>query len=297
MEDKSIEEESKQEEAEKDVASSCNAKEQCVELKDVQSSLDSREIELKKVGIKKLHYPITVMDKMQGLQHTVADVSLFVNLPHHFKGTHMSRFVEVFNNYSCNITMKEFMHMLEDMRARLDAQCSYGKIKFPYFIKKAAPVTEQKGYIMYTCAFSGSVVKGGAKNKFKVIAQAPIQTVCPCSKEISEYGAHNQRGRVRVEMEIGSFFWLEDLISLMEESASSPLYSLLKRPDEKYVTEYSYQNPKFVEDVVRDVCIRLPRLGDFPHCSVEAENYESIHSHNAFAASEGYCKAGKFLQR
>ena len=267
------------------------------ELKDIQSSPDTREIALKKVGIKKLHYPITVMDKLNGLQHTTADVSLFVNLPHHFKGTHMSRFVEVFNNYSSNITMKEFMNMLEAMREKLDAQCSYGKITFPYFIQKAAPVTGQKGYIMYTCAFSGSAVKGEGKNKFRVIAQAPIQTVCPCSKEISKYGAHNQRGRVRVEMEIGSFFWLEDLISLIEEAASSPLYSLLKRPDEKYVTEYSYENPKFVEDVVRDVCIKLPRLGNFPHCFVEAENYESIHSHNAFAASEGYCKDGKFLQR
>ena len=265
------------------------------ELKDIQSSHDTREIALKKVGIKKLHYPITVMDKLKGLQHTVADVSLFVNLPHHFKGTHMSRFVEVFNNYSSNITMKEFMNMLEAMRKRLNAECSYGKIKFPYFIEKEAPVTKQKGYIMYMCAFSGSVTKNG-KNKFHVIAESPIQTVCPCSKEISKYGAHNQRGRVTVKMEIGSFFWLEDLITLMEEAASSPLYSLLKRPDEKYVTEYSYENPKFVEDVVRDVCIKLPSLGNFPHCYVQAENYESIHSHNAFAASDGYCKNGKFLQ-
>lgn len=268
----------------------------CTELKDIQSSHDDREIELKKVGINRLHYPITVMDKLAGLQHTHANVSLFVNLPHHFKGTHMSRFVEVFNNYSSNITMKEFMHMLEEMRVRLDAQCSYGKIMFPYFIEKVAPVTEQKGFMMYKCGFSGSVMKNGEKNKFRVSAEAPIQTVCPCSKEISKYGAHNQRGRVKVVMEIGSFFWLEDLIAIIEAASSSPLYSLLKRPDEKYVTEYSYENPKFVEDVVRDVCIRLPELGDFPHCYVEAENYESIHYHNAFAASEGYCKDGKFLQ-
>lgn len=263
-------------------------------LKDVQSSLDDREIALKKVGIKKLHYPITVMDKENGLQNTVASVSLFVNLPHHFKGTHMSRFVEVFNKYSSNVSMKEFMNMLDDMRCHLDAKCSYGKISFPYFIKKLSPITKQAGFIMYKCAFSGSATK--EKKCFRVIAEAPIQTVCPCSKEISKYGAHNQRGRVKVNMEIGSFFWLEDLITLMEEAASSPLYSLLKRPDEKYVTEYSYENPKFVEDVVRDVCIRLPRLGDFPHCVVEAENYESIHAHNAFASSDGYCKDGKFFQ-
>ena len=139
-------------------------------------------------------------------------------------------------------------------------------------------------------------MKNLKKNHFRVIAEAPIQTVCPCSKEISKYGAHNQRGRVKVVMEIGSFFWLEDLIAIIEDAVSSPLYSLLKRPDEKYVTEHAYENPKFVEDVVRDVCIRLPKLGDFPHCYVEAENYESIHYHNAFAASEGYCKDGKFLQ-
>lgn len=264
-------------------------------LKDIQSSHDDREIELKKVGIKHLHYPITVMDKQNGSQHTQANVSLFVNLPHHFKGTHMSRFVEVFNEYSCNITMKEFMNMLEAIRLKLDAQCSYGKITFPYFIEKKAPVSCQKGFMMYRCGFLGSVEKG-EKNKFRVIAQAPIQTVCPCSKEISKYGAHNQRGRVKVVMEIGSFFWLEDLISIIESAASSPLYSLLKRPDEKSVTESAYENPKFVEDVVRDVCIELPSLGDFPHCYVEAENYESIHYHNAFAASEGYCKNGKFLQ-
>jgi len=263
-------------------------------LKDVQSTPDDREIALKKVGIKNLHYPITVLDKENGLQNTVASVSLFVNLPHHFKGTHMSRFVEVFNKYSKNISMKEFMNMLDAMRCHLDAKCSYGKISFPYFIKKLSPVTKQPSFIMYKCAFSGSATKD--KSKFHVIAQAPIQTVCPCSKEISKYGAHNQRGRVKVRMEIGSFFWLEDLITLMEEAASSPLYSLLKRPDEKYVTEHSYENPKFVEDVVRDVCIRLPRLGNFPHCAIEAENYESIHSHNAFASSEGYCKDGKFLQ-
>ena len=266
------------------------------ELKDIQSSHDDREIELKKVGIKRLHYPITVMDKLNGLQHTHANVSLFVNLPHHFKGTHMSRFVEVFNNYSSNITMKEFMNMLEAMRVRLDAQCSYGKIRFPYFIERSAPVSLQKSFMMYKCGFSGAVMKNAGRNHFRVIAEVPIQTVCPCSKEISKYGAHNQRGRVRVVMEIGSFFWLEDLIAIIEDVASSPVYSLLKRPDEKYVTEHSYENPKFVEDVVRDVCIRLPKLGDFPHCYVEAENYESIHYHNAFATSVGCCKNGKFLQ-
>ena len=265
-------------------------------LKDIQSSHDDRNIEIKKVGIKKLRYPISVMDKMNGIQHTIADASLFVNLPAHLRGTHMSRFVEVFHDYSSNITMKEFMRMLETIRERLDADHSYGKIKFPYFIEKAAPATSSKSYMMYTCTFSGFTSAEEEKNKFYVSAKVPIQTVCPCSKEISKHGAHNQRGKVKVTLQIGSFFWIEDLIAIMEEAASISLYSLLKRPDEKYVTEHGYENPKFVEDVVRDICYLVPSLGDFPYCLIQAENYESIHSHNAFAACEGHCKNGKFLQ-
>lgn len=265
-------------------------------LKDIQISRDERGIEIKKVGIKGLKYPISVMDRLNGVQHTVADVSLLVNLPKHVRGTHMSRFVEVFNAYSSNITMKEFMQMLEAIREKLEASRSYGKIKFPYFIEKTSPATSTKSFLMYMCVFSGSFGFDGKKNKFRVSVRVPIQTLCPCSKEISKYGAHNQRGRVDVTLEIASFFWIEDLISIVEKVASSPLYSLLKRPDEKFVTEHAYENPKFVEDIVRDVCLHLPKLGDFSRCIVKAENFESIHLHNAFAVCDGSCKGGKFYQ-
>lgn len=264
-------------------------------LTDVQNLRDERKIALTKAGIKELHYPLTVMDKKNKVQHTSGKVDLSVNLPRHFKGTHMSRFVEVFNSYCGNISMHEFMNMLASIRVKLDAACAYGEISFPYFIEKEAPVTKQKAVMHYQCGFDGFVSEDG-KKLFEVTVKVPVQTVCPCSKEISKYGAHNQRGIVTVKVEIGSFFWIEDLVELIEESASSPVYSLLKRPDEKYVTEHSYENPKFVEDVVRDVCLAIPRLGDFPHCRVEAENFESIHNHSAFASADGRCKNGEFLQ-
>lgn len=265
-------------------------------LTDVQNRIDERKIALKKAGIKQLHYPITVMDKMNKFQHTAASVDLAVNLPRHFKGTHMSRFVEVFNDYCKNITMQEYINMLESIRGKLDAACAYGEIRFPYFIEKEAPVTKQKGIMCYNCAFTGFVSENSVEKSFNVIVKVPIQTVCPCSKEISRYGAHNQRGEVTVKLKVGSFFWIEDLVDLTEGAASSAVYSLLKRADEKFVTEFSYENPKFVEDVVRDVCIALPKLGNFPYCEVEAENYESIHNHNAFASAEGKCENGAFLQ-
>lgn len=267
-----------------------------ISLTDVQNLRDEREIALTKAGIKELHYPLTVMDKKNKVQHTSGKVNLSVNLPRHFKGTHMSRFVEVFNDYCKNISMHEFMNMLESIRLKLDAACAFGEIHFPYFIEKEAPVTRQKAIMHYECGFEGIVSESAGGKKFQVTVKVPVQTVCPCSKEISRYGAHNQRGIVTVKTEIGSFFWIEDLVALIEDSASSPVYSLLKRPDEKYVTEHSYENPKFVEDVVRDVCLALPSLGDFPHCVVEAENFESIHNHSAFASAEGRCLNGDFFQ-
>lgn len=263
-------------------------------MKDIQSSIDDRKIALAKVGIKNLHYPITVLDKVNELQHTTAVVDLFVNLPKEFKGTHMSRFVEVFDAHAKNISMKEYLKTLEVIREKLNAAKAYGKLKFPYFIEKKAPVSGQKSIMSYSCEFDGMVCE--KSSKYFVVVKVPVQTLCPCSKEISDYGAHNQRAEVSVKLEIGSFFWIEDLIALVESSASAPLYSLLKRSDEKYITEHSYQNPKFVEDVVRDVCLRLSELGNFPFCSVEAESFESIHNHNAYANVIGSCQHGKFLQ-
>ncbi|MEL3904008.1 MAG: GTP cyclohydrolase FolE2 [Treponemataceae bacterium] len=263
-------------------------------LKDIQNSQDTRKIELDKAGIKGLRYPIAVLDKVNKVQHTAAIVDLYVNLPKEFKGTHMSRFVDEFNKHAKKISMKAYLEMLEAIRIRLDAATAYGKLRFPYFIEKEAPVSKQKAVMSYDCEFAGRV--SADDRHFTVAVKVPVQTLCPCSKEISDFGAHNQRAEISIRLEIGSFFWLEDLIALAEAAASSPVYSLLKREDEKFVTEQSYCNPKFVEDTVRDVCLALPRLGDFPYCEVEAESFESIHNHNAFASATGACIAGRFVQ-
>ena len=258
------------------------------ELQDVQNERDDREVPLQKVGIKGLKYPVHVLDRDHKIQHTTATVNLYVNLPQHFKGTHMSRFIEVFHQHREHLSMPHFLDMLEEIRTSLDAACAFGEMSFPFFIEKAAPVSGQKAMMSYECSFEGTVaVAPKPMRSFYVSLSVPVQTVCPCSRAISAYGAHNQRGIVRVKLQLGPFFWLEDLISLIEGCASSAVYSLLKREDEKFVTETSYDNPKFVEDVVRDVILAIPKLGDFPWYSVEAENFESIHNHSAFAYAEG----------
>jgi len=273
---------------------------------DIQSERDDRDIPLQKVGIKDLKYPVHLLDRDHKIQHSTATVNLYVNLPRHFKGTHMSRFIEVFHQHREHLSMPHFLDMLEEIRVSLEAARAYGEMSFPFFIEKAAPVSGQTAMMSYECSFEGSVsgpdastspvapvsvdlpsgAHSSASRSFFVSVAVPVQTVCPCSKAISAYGAHNQRGIVRVKLELGPFFWIEDLVALIEGCASSAVYSLLKREDEKFVTEASYDNPKFVEDLVRDVILAMPRLGDFPWFSVEAENYESIHNHSAFAYAE-----------
>lgn len=252
---------------------------------DIQSEADDREIPLQKVGIKGLKYPIHLLDRDHKRQYSNATVNLYVNLPKHFKGTHMSRFIEVFHQHREELSMPHFLDMLEEIRTSLDAARAFGEMTFPFFIEKAAPVSGQKAMMSYECSFEG-MVSSEARSFFVSVA-VPVQTVCPCSKAISAYGAHNQRGVVRVKVELGPFFWIEDLVALIEDCASSAVYTLLKREDEKFVTEAGYDNPKFVEDIVRDVILAVPRAGDFPWFSVEAENYESIHNHSAFACAEG----------
>ncbi|MBP3741942.1 MAG: GTP cyclohydrolase I FolE2 [Treponema sp.] len=284
-------------------------------MRDIQNEEDTRKVPLKKVGVRGVKYPVTVLDKNRKTQNTTAQVDLFVNLPHNFKGTHMSRFIEVFHKYHSDITMQHFLDMLEEMRNRLDAQMAYGRIEFPYFIEKKAPVTQAAGIMEYTCAYEGEVSEvGGGESlplapaskpssatpsnegqaprnapqscrKFYVTIEVPIATLCPCSKAISDYGAHNQRGTVKVRLLYKDFFWIEDVISMIEDAASTPLYTLLKRKDEKYVTEHAYDNPRFVEDLVREVFLGLKKMG-FEHFSVEAETDESIHNHNAYACAE-----------
>ena len=253
-------------------------------MRDIQSEEDTRAVPLKKVGVKGVHYPVTVLDKNAKQQQTTATVDLFVNLPHNFKGTHMSRFIEVFHKYHEDISMHHFLDMLEEMRNKLTAQKAFGRVEFPYFIEKKAPVTGAAGIMQYKCSYEGEVSEDEGR-KFYVSIQVPIATLCPCSKAISEYGAHNQRGTVSVRLLYKDFFWIEDIISMIEKCASTPLYSVLKRQDEKFVTEHAYDNPRFVEDVVREVYLGLKKM-DFKWFTVEAETEESIHFHNAYAYAE-----------
>ena len=250
---------------------------------DIQATQDTREVPLQKVGVKNVRYPIQVLDKNHKVQSTTGTVNLFVNLPHNFKGTHMSRFIEVFHKHHNDISMNNFLEMLEEIRAKLDAERAFGRITFPYFIEKSAPVSKSAGLMEYTCSYEGEATISEAK--FFISIKVPIATLCPCSKAISDYGAHNQRGFVKVKVLYSKFFWIEDVISMIEECASTPLYSVLKRQDEKFVTEHAYDNPRFVEDVVREVYLGLKKM-DFKWFTVEAETEESIHFHNAYAYAE-----------
>ncbi|MGC9323868.1 MAG: GTP cyclohydrolase FolE2 [Desulfomonilia bacterium] len=252
-------------------------------MKDVQKLPPDTPIAIEKVGVKGISYPIVVSDKQRGTQHTVASINLYVDLPREFKGTHMSRFIEVLNEYKEEIHIKNFEHILNEIKRALEAQSAHMEIEFPYFIEKRAPVTDSVGLMEYTCSLMGMV---GAQREFKVGVKVPIQTLCPCSKEISQYGAHNQRGIVTVVVRYEKFFWIEDLIATIEECGSSPVYPILKRPDEKYVTEHAYDHPMFVEDVVRRIASQLEKRDEFSWYSVEAENFESIHNHSAYAYIE-----------
>ncbi|HPC73808.1 MAG TPA: GTP cyclohydrolase FolE2 [Syntrophales bacterium] len=251
---------------------------------DVQNRTDDRNLDIKKVGVKGIHYPVVVLDRAKGVQHVNATVNMYVNLPHHFKGTHMSRFIEILNEYRGRINIKTFRVILGRMREKLHAKSAHMEIEFPYFIEKSAPVTGAKSIMDYVCSFIGE--DDGEKTDFKVGVMVPVTTVCPCSKEMSLRGAHTQRSIVRVNVRFRRFFWIEDLIRLVEDSASGEVYSLLKRPDEKYVTERSYENPMFVEDVVRSVAEKLSADENFIWYSVESENIESIHNHSAYAYLE-----------
>lgn len=250
---------------------------------DVQNQRDDRNIDIQKVGIKNIRYPITVLDKANGTQSTVASINMYVNLPRQFKGTHMSRFVEVLNAHRNQINLRHFEVILQELKTALRAQSAHMQISFPYFIEKRAPVSGAPGLMEYTCEFSGCV---GKIKLFTVGVTVPVTTLCPCSKEISSRGSHNQRGIVSVRVAYRRFFWIEDLIRLVEESASCDVYAILKRPDEKYVTEKAYDNPAFVEDVVRNVATKLDSDSNFEAYSIEAENFESIHNHSAYAYVE-----------
>jgi len=251
---------------------------------DIQNQKDFRHIDIKKVGVKNIKYPIIVLDRARGTQPVNATINMYVNLPHHFKGTHMSRFVEVLNEFKGQISIKTFQTILEKTRHKLHAQSAHMEIEFPYFLEKTAPVSKAKSFMEYRCLFSGE--NSAEQTDFLVGIAVPVTTVCPCSREISKVGAHNQRSIVTVKVRFKKFFWIEDVIKKVEKSASGEVYSLLKRPDEKYVTEKAYENPKFVEDVVRSVAVKLNNDSNFTWYSIEAENFESIHNHSAYAYIE-----------
>jgi GTP cyclohydrolase I len=251
---------------------------------DIQNQKDYRNIDIQKVGVKGIKYPIVVLDRANGTQNVNATINIYVNLPHHFKGTHMSRFVEILNEFRGQINIKTFQKILKNIRSKLHAESAHMEIEFPYFVEKTAPVSGSKSLMEYTCFFCGQ--NNGSTTDFLVGVVVPVTTVCPCSKEISNNGAHNQRSMVTAKIRFKRFFWLEDIIRLVEDSASGEVYSLLKRVDEKFVTEKAHENPMFVEDVVRNVAQQLNRDDNFSWYCVEAENFESIHNHSAYAYVE-----------
>lgn len=258
---------------------------------DLQNSRDDREIPLERVGVKDLTYPIVVLDHRDERQHTTARVSMSVNLPMEFKGTHMSRFIEVLNEHRGEVTMRTLPTMLHDLKSRLQAHSARVELAFPYFVERAAPVSGARAMMDYQCTFVAEADGGDMDFVLRVVV--PVTTLCPCSKAISDYGAHNQRGYVDIQVrscrdEHGqpSFIWIEELIDLAEASGSAPVFPLLKREDERFVTMQAFDNPVFVEDLVRNAAVRLradPRVSWY---AIEAANMESIHNHAAFARTE-----------
>ena len=253
-------------------------------IADVQGSADTRRIAIDKVGIKDIRHPVRVCDRGGLEQHTVANFNMYVYLPHNFKGTHMSRFVQILNSPERELSVDSFKEMLQEMSRRLESAAGHIEMRFPFFVNKRAPVTGVESLLDYEVTFIGEIRDGHPTLDIKVVV--PVTSLCPCSKEIAAYGAHNQRSHVTVQVRTRGFIWIEEIIELVEREASSQLYGLLKRPDEKYVTEHAYDNPKFVEDMVRDVATRLNADERVAAYVVESENFESIHNHSAYALIE-----------
>jgi len=256
-------------------------------MKDIQNNHDDRRIPIKKAGIKHLRYPIVVLDRKNKSQHTVADLNMYVDLPHNFKGTHMSRFVEIINSFQGKVSVHKLDHLLKEMIQKFDSEIAHLEIKFPYFLEKTAPVSGSVSQMKYDCALTAALdatKKDGNKGIDLIMEVAvPVTTLCPCSKEISDKGAHNQRSVVTIKCRTNALVWLEELIEVAESEASSPIYPLLKREDEKKVTEMAYDNPRFAEDIVRGIAVKLKKDSRITWFEVETENFESIHDHNAYA--------------
>jgi GTP cyclohydrolase I len=253
-------------------------------LKDTQSERDHRKMPIDRVGVKALRYPMQIRDKDHSVQSTVATLQLTVDLPHHFKGTHMSRFIEVIAAHGPVIHVENIRDILEKMCRRLESDCAHIEMEFPFFLEKKAPVSGAPGLMDYMVRFSATLAESALD--FVATTVVPVTTLCPCSKAISSAGAHNQRGQVTLSVRCGKPMWIEDMVRFAEESASAELFSLLKRPDEKHVTEQAYANPVFVEDLVRNVAIRCEADSNILWYRAEVENFESIHNHNAYALIE-----------
>lgn len=250
-------------------------------LRDIQSSIDERNIAIDRVGVRAVKYPIQLRERDNGPQHTVGNFTLTVDLPREFKGTHMSRFMEVLSEHNKELSPATLPDVLKALRERLKSDSAHLTVNFTYFKAKPAPVTGKVGMMGYECGFEAT--DGDGDYDLRILITIPVTTLCPCSKEISEYGAHNQRGYVRLRVKPNKLVWFEDLIEMVEARASAPLYPLLKRPDEKFVTEQAYDNPRFVEDMVREVALALDQSEKFDAYEIEVENHESIHDHNAYA--------------
>jgi|GEM_PF-18488 len=264
-----------------DIAVSCEES----PMPDVQYHAPEHPIDIDRVGIRDLAYPIVVLDKHDERQQTVAQVTMSVDLPARWRGTHMSRFIEVLNKFRGEITHIQIRAILEEMLRIFAARAAHIILVFPYFIEKEAPVSRTSSIVKYVASFDGELDEKGYR--FRLGVRVPITTLCPCSKELAEKGAHSQRTYVEITILSAKFVWLEELIEIAEKAASSPVYSLLKRGDEKYVTKRAYENPRFVEDVVRAIAKRLSDKFDLAEFEVTAESYESIHNHNAFAKITG----------
>ena len=261
-------------------------------MKDVQNISDERGIAIQNVGVSDVHLPFLIKTKAGSFQSVLANISLTVDLPKEYKGTHMSRFIEILSEWSQKpVSSREMEFILTDAINKLDAEYAQMDIRFKYFIEKAAPVSGLKSMLDVDCVFSAKLIKNQPLD-FTLGVNVPFTSLCPCSKEISAYGAHNQRGlmKVKIKYHSGKFIWIEDLVSLMEAEGSCPVYPLLKREDEKYVTEYAYENAKFVEDVLRDLVLSLRQQTYSSWFEIECENYESIHNHSAYARHVEFVK-------
>ncbi|HEX4267842.1 MAG TPA: GTP cyclohydrolase FolE2 [Steroidobacteraceae bacterium] len=264
-------------------ASAKSARPFLAEVEDVQGRTDTRQLPINRVGIKDIRHPVRVKDRSSGEQHTIATFNMYVGLPHNFKGTHMSRFVEILHSER-EISVESFSAMLASMTKRLEADSGHIEMSFPFFVMKRAPVSGVESLMDYHASLIGERHGDHTETWVKVVA--PVTSLCPCSKRISEYGAHNQRSHVTISARLRHHMWIEELIEIAESEASCELYGILKRPDEKFVTERAYDNPKFVEDMVRDVATRLNADDRIAAYVVESENFESIHNHSAYALIE-----------